>query len=193
MERLAPELAPLRNRWGWIALLGVVYFLAGWVALGSVVLATAVSVYIVGFMMILAGVGEVIGAFRLQGWGRTALWIVLGLLYIVGGIMAVRNPLLGAAVLTLVLGWALVASGLTRLIMAFSLRMERSWGLIALSALVTLALGAILLLKWPVSSLFALGIFLGVDLIMAGVGWLSLAFELRGEANRARGATSAAI
>lgn len=107
--------------------------------------------------------------------------------------MAVRNPLLGAAVLTLVLGWALVASGLTRLIMAFALRMERSWGLIALSALVTLALGVILLIKWPTSSLFALGVFLGVDLIMAGVGWISLAFELRGEANRAREGSGATV
>src|SRR5690606_14517883 len=132
-----PELEPLRRRWGWVLLAGIVYFIAGWIALGSVVLATAVSVYLVGFMMIVAGVGEVISAFRLSGWGRSVLWVVLGLLYIVAGIMAVRNSLLAAVLLTLILGWVLVASGVARLFVAFSLRGEKSWGLVALSALVT--------------------------------------------------------
>lgn len=186
----APELSPLRRRWGWVLLAGVVYFVAGWVALGSVVLATAVTVYLVGFMMIVAGVGEIISAFRLSGWARSVLWVLIGILYIAAGIMAIRNSLLAAVILTLVLGWTLVASGIARLVIAFSLRKERSWGLLTLSALVTIALGVILLIKWPTSSLFALGVFMGVDLIVAGVGQIALALELRGEQRRSGGRTA---
>lgn len=186
----APELAPLRRRWGWVLLAGIVYFVAGWIALGSVVLATAVTVYLVGFMMIVSGVGEIISAFRLSGWARSVLWVLIGILYIVAGIMAVRNSLLAAVILTLVLGWSLVASGIARLVVAFSLRQETSWGLLALSALVTIALGVILLIKWPTSSLFALGILMGVDLVMAGVGQIALALELRGEERRSGGRTA---
>lgn len=186
----APELAPLRRRWGWVLLAGIVYFVAGWIALGSVVLATAVTVYLVGFMMIVSGVGEIISAFRLSGWARSVLWVLIGILYVVAGIMAVRNSLLAAVILTLVLGWSLVASGIARLVVAFSLRQETSWGLLALSALVTIALGVILLIKWPTSSLFALGILMGVDLVMAGVGQIALALELRGEERRSGGRTA---
>ena len=186
----APELAPLRRRWGWVLLAGIVYFVAGWIALGSVVLATAVTVYLVGFMMIVSGVGEIISAFRLSGWARSVLWVLIGILYVVAGIMAVRNSLLAAVILTLVLGWSLVASGIARLAVAFSLRQETSWGLLALSALVTIALGVILLIKWPTSSLFALGILMGVDLVMAGVGQIALAMELRGEERRSGGRTA---
>ena len=186
----APELAPLRRRWGWVLLAGIVYFVAGWIALGSVVLATAVTVYLVGFMMIVSGVGEIISAFRLSGWARSVLWVLIGILYVVAGIMAVRNSLLAAVILTLVLGWSLVASGIARLVVAFSLRQETSWGLLALSALVTIALGVILLIKWPTSSLFALGILMGVDLVMAGVGQIALAMELRGEERRSGGRTA---
>ena len=41
-------LAPLRTKWGWIVALGVVYVIAGVIALGSVVMATIASVWLVG-------------------------------------------------------------------------------------------------------------------------------------------------
>ena len=37
-------IAPLRAKWGWIVALGVVYLIAGVIALGSVVEATAAAV-----------------------------------------------------------------------------------------------------------------------------------------------------
>src|SRR5262249_1711242 len=66
----AADLAPLRAKWGWILALGIVYTIAGFIALGSVVMATAASVLIVGVMMIVAGVAEIINAFQCKGWGR---------------------------------------------------------------------------------------------------------------------------
>ena len=62
-------LAPLRAKWGWIVALGVVYVVAGVIALGSVVMATVASVYFVGIMMVIAGVAEVINAFQIKTWG----------------------------------------------------------------------------------------------------------------------------
>ena len=53
-------LAPLRAKSGWIVALGVVYVLAGLVALGSVVFATVATVFVVGVMMLIAGVAEVV-------------------------------------------------------------------------------------------------------------------------------------
>src|SRR5262245_3605810 len=110
------DVEPLRAKWGWIVALGVVYLLAGFIALGSVLLATVVSVLLVGIMMIIAGVAEVIGAFQIRGWGKFLLWLLLGTLYIVAGLVTFRNPLLAAALLTLILGVALVVSGIMRVI-----------------------------------------------------------------------------
>src|SRR5271166_3264388 len=58
-QESAYPLAPLTAKWGWIVALGVVYLIAGIVALGSVVAATAASVFVVGIMMVIAGVAEV--------------------------------------------------------------------------------------------------------------------------------------
>lgn len=173
------NLAPLRAKWGWIVALGVVYLIAGIIALGSVVTATVVSVFLVGIMMIVAGIGEVIGAFQIKTWGRFLLWVLVGVLYIVAGFVTFENPVLAAALLTFILGISLLASGIIRLFLAFSVKQEQSWIWVALSALITVVLGLMILARWPVSSLYVLGLFLGIDLVMAGAGWIGLGLGLK--------------
>jgi len=173
------DTAPLRAKWGWIVALGVVYLIAGFIALGSIAMATVVSVLVVGIMMIVAGVAEVISAFQIKSWGKFLLWALLGVLYIVAGFVTFQNPLLAAVLLTLVLGASLVVSGIMRIILAFSMKREAPWIWVVLSGVITLLLGGLVLLRWPVSSLYILGLFLGIDLIMAGAGWIGLGFGLR--------------
>ena len=78
------ESEALRAKWGWIVALGTIYVLVGPIALYSVVMAT-VGVFVVGIMMLIAGVAEVINAFQVKSWGKFFLWIDLGVLYIVAG------------------------------------------------------------------------------------------------------------
>src|SRR5271163_2373662 len=94
---LLSGIEPLRAKWGWIVALGVLYTVAGFIALGSVMMATVASVFLVGVMMLIAGVGEVVGAFQMKSWGKFILWMLLGALYIVAGFSAFENPLLAAA------------------------------------------------------------------------------------------------
>ena len=173
------DIAPLRAKWGWIVALGVVYLVAGFVALGCVVMATVVSVLVVGVMMIVAGVVEVFSAFQIKNWGKFLLWALLGVLYIIAGFVTFENPLLAAALLTLILGASLLASGVMRIILAFSMKQETPWIWVVLSGVITLLLGLLILAHWPVSSLYILGVFLGIDLIMAGASWIGLGFGLR--------------
>src|SRR6201987_4646634 len=85
-------LAPLRAKSGWIVALGVVYVIAGLIALGSVVFATIVTIFVVGVMMLIAGIAEVISAFQIKSWGKFLVWILLGALYIVAGFVTFENP-----------------------------------------------------------------------------------------------------
>jgi uncharacterized membrane protein HdeD (DUF308 family) len=175
----AAGLEPLRARSGWIIALGVIYVVAGIIALGSVVFATLVSVFIVGIMMLISGVAEVVNAFQLKSWGRFFIWLLLGALYIVAGFLTFENPALAAAILTLFLGVALIASGIMRGILAFSMQQTMPWVWVLISAIVTFLLGLVIVAHWPVSSLYTLGIFLGVDLVVAGAGWIGLGVGLK--------------
>src|ERR1700732_4364801 len=87
----ASGLEPLRAKSGWIVALGVVYVVAGFVALGSVVFATVVTVFVVGIMMLIAGVAEVINAFQIKTWGKFLIWLLTGVLYIVAGFVTFDN------------------------------------------------------------------------------------------------------
>jgi uncharacterized membrane protein HdeD (DUF308 family) len=173
------DTAPLRAKSGWIIALGVVYLIAGFIALGSVAMATVASVLVVGVMMIIAGVAEVFSAFQIKSWGKFLLWALLGVLYIFAGFVTFENPLLAAVLLTLILGASLVASGIMRIFLGFSMKRETPWIWVVLSGVITLLLGVLILARWPVSSLYILGLFLGIDLIMAGAGWIGLGFGLR--------------
>ena len=175
----AAGVEPLRAKWGWIVALGVIYVIVGMIALGSVVAATAASVFVVGIMMIIAGAAEVVNAFQIKTWGKFLFWVGLGVLYIVAGFVAFENPLLTAVVLTFLLGAALIASGIMRIILAFSMKEGTLWIWVALSGVVTLLVGLIILAKWPVSSLFVLGLFLGIDLVFAGASWIGIGLGLR--------------
>lgn len=174
-----PGLAPLRAKSGWIIALGVVYAVAGIIALGSVVMATVATVWVVGIMMLIAGVAEVINAFQIKSWGKFLFWLLLGMLYVIAGFITFENPLLAAALLTLFLGCALIASGVMRILLGFYMKSDMPWLGVVLSGVITFLLGLIILIHWPVSSLYVLGIFLGIDLIFAGASWIGIGLGLR--------------
>ena len=177
---LAEGIKVLRGKWGWIVALGVVFLIAGFIALGSAVAATASAVMIIGIMMIMGGAAEIVAAFSVKGWGKFAVWMLLGLLYVGAGIIALMNPFAAATILTLMLGAALVAGGVLRIFLAFSMKSAgKPWGWVVVSGLVTLLLGAMIIAQWPASSFFVLGIFLGIDLIFIGAGWVTMGLALK--------------
>jgi len=175
----SPGLQPLRAKWRWIVALGVIYVTVGVIALGSVATATAASVLVVGIMMVVAGFSEVFNAFQVRTWGKFALWLLLGALYIFAGVITFQNPVLAAVLLTFMLGVALVISGVMRLIIAFGMKESTPWAWVALSGAITIILGLVILARWPVSSVYVLGLLLGLDLVIAGASWIGIGLDLR--------------
>lgn len=169
----------IHARWGWFVALGALMIVAGFVALMSLLLATIASVFVVGVMMILSGIMEIFHGLQMKRWSRFFLWVIIGALYCVGGVFAISNPLLASAALTLLLGMFLIAAGVFRIVLAMQMRASSHWGWVVVSGVITLLLGAIIVLHWPVSSLYTLGIFLGVDLIIAGTSWLAAGLAFR--------------
>ncbi len=182
------DTAPLRAGSAWIVALGVVYVIAGFIALGSMMMATVASVLVVGVMMIIAGVAEVFNAFKIKSWGKFLFWALLGVLYIIAGFITFENPAFAAVILTLMLGAFLAASGVLRIFLAFNMKRESPWVWVAVSGVITLLLGLIILARWPVNSVYILGLFLGIDLIFAGASWIGLGAGLRREQTALRSA-----
>jgi uncharacterized membrane protein HdeD (DUF308 family) len=183
---LGDNIRALRAKWGWIVALGVIFMIAGIIALGSVVMATVSAVLIVGIMMIMAGVAEIIAAFNVKDWGKFALWMLLGLLYVAAGVICIVDPLAAAVILTLMVGAALVVGGILRMVLAWNMREAgKPWGWVVVSGIISLLLGFMIIAQWPYSGVYVLGIFLGIDLIFIGSGWIAIGLALRQRAVRA--------
>jgi uncharacterized membrane protein HdeD (DUF308 family) len=176
---LAEGIQALRAKWGWIVAVGAVALVAGLVALGSVVTATASAVIIVGLMMLIAGAAEIIAAFSVKSWGRFFFWLLLGALYVFAGIICLQNPFAAATILTLLLGIALIVSGLLRIFLATQMKHGTPWGWVVFSGVASFLLGLVIIAQWPASSFFVLGIFLGIDLIFIGGSWIAMGLALR--------------
>ncbi len=53
------------------------------------------------------------------------------------------------------------------------------WGWVLFNGIITLILGIIIWRQWPVSGLWVIGLFIGIDLIISGWAWIMLSFAAR--------------
>lgn len=168
----------LRDARGWLFALGLALLLLGLCASANLVLATVATIYYVGAMMLIGGVLQIVHAFGTRKWGRAGLWLLSGILYLLAGLIAFSNPLLAAAMLTLLLAVSLGMSGLLRLWLGISMAViGRGWFVV--SGLASIAAAAIIGLQWPVNALWILGLVLAVDLIFQGIALLATGFSIK--------------
>jgi uncharacterized membrane protein HdeD (DUF308 family) len=80
----------------------------------------------------------------------------------------VVNPAATSVVLAAILAGMFISVGLFRVILALTNRDAGGWLWLLLAGVAALVLGGLLLAKWPVSGLFAIGLFVAIELIMQG-------------------------
>ncbi|MBG0511434.1 HdeD family acid-resistance protein [Agrobacterium sp. MOPV5] len=175
----ASGFSPLKAKWGWLLALGLVLLAFGIIALGNLLVATVASVFYVGVMMLMGGVLQLFHAFQVKGWESVLFWTLSGLLYAIAGVIAFQNPDLTAAVLTLLMAISLIVAGIFRLVVGFRLKPATGWGWVATAGAVTALAGLVIAAGWPVNSLWVLGLFLAIDLIMQGFATIALAMAMR--------------
>lgn len=170
------KMPSIHAKWGWFVALGAALLFFGILAFGNLMVATAASVFYVGLLMLMGGVIHLVHAFQVKGWENILFWTLSGVLYLLAGIIAFQNPNLTAAVLTLLMAMALVIAGIARLWLALKLRPLKNWGWVAAAGVITALVGFVIALGWPVNSIWVLGLFLSIDLMMQG--WALIAFGL---------------
>lgn len=168
----------LGEKWGWFLALGLLLTVLGIVAFVNVVAATLASIFFIAAVMLVAGVGHVVHAFQVRRWDSMLYWLLSGALYLAAGIFAFINPLLASAVMTLIMAFALLVAGLFRLFLGFRMR-GHGGGFVILSGIVTALAGLMIALGWPASSLWVLGLFLSIDMMIQGATLVGLALALR--------------
>ncbi len=173
------RLAELRDKWGWFVGLGAALVVVGAIAMVNTLAATIASIYTIAFLMLLAGAIQIVQAFGMKSWSNFFLWLLAGVVYALGAIFALLDPILASTVLTLLLAAALAAGGVIRIAAGLGERDHQGWGWVVFSGVLKLLAGIVIALGWPVNSLWVLGLFLAVDLLMQGWAMIALGLALR--------------
>lgn len=168
------------KNWGFFLAWGVALVILGLLAISFAAFTTLISVIFIGFLLLFSGVLVIIDSF--QFWrGRGAsffLQLLMGILYVAVGLMFIFRPQLGSLSLTLFLGILFVILGVFRIFYSLSFGLPRS-GWILFSGIITLILGILILAEWPVSGLFIIGLFVGIDLLFLGINYIMAALIAR--------------
>jgi uncharacterized membrane protein HdeD (DUF308 family) len=168
----------LRRNWAWILAFGCLLILVGIFAVAYSALFTLVSVIVLGWILIVAGVIEAIQALRHRAGVHLLIYLLEALLSFVAGVLMLRTPEVGALVMTLMLAVYFTIVGIVRIVAALTLRLP-AWGWTIFTGLLTLALGLIVWGGWPVSGLWVIGLFIGIQMIFGGWARVMLALALR--------------
>ncbi len=168
-----------RKNWGLLLAYGIILVILGLIALSVVSFTTIVSVVFLGILLCIGGVIIFIDSFHY--WQKISVFIlhlIMAILYAIAGIFLIINPIAAATSITLLLAIFYIILGLFRALTAISFRLP-NWGWRFFGGLVALLLGILILMNWPAASLFIIGLFVGIDLIITGWTFITLAIAAK--------------
>jgi uncharacterized membrane protein HdeD (DUF308 family) len=142
-------------------------------------MATIITVGFFGVLLIVSAVSVLIFAFTTAGlWTDFFVHVLWAALLAIVGIILLTRPAISAEAITLLLAFYFIAEGVLIIGFALTSNIEGLW-MYLLQGGVALVLGALLLVGWPFTGFWAIGTFLGVDLLFKGWGIIALGFALR--------------
>jgi uncharacterized membrane protein HdeD (DUF308 family) len=168
----------VRKHSTWFLVLGIALVIIGMIAIGYAFETTIISVIFLGWLLIIGGLVEAFHGLRHRQWGGFFINLLAGLLYAVAGFVMITNPARAAVTLTLLIAIILIIAGLFRLFVAFSTPLHhRGW--VILNGAISIILGIMIWDAWPVSGLWVIGMFIGIDMIFDGWTEIMLALSVR--------------
>ncbi|MGD0564087.1 MAG: DUF308 domain-containing protein [Roseiarcus sp.] len=164
--------------WGWFLAFGIGLVVLGVAAVVRSITATVVSMVFFGWLLVIACGIEVAQAVMVGHWAGFFHHLLAAILFGVTGLLLVTRPVVSAEVATVFMAMFFIIGGLFQFIGSFVVTLP-GWGWQALDGAITFLLGLLVLAQWPVSGLWVIGLFLGIDLILFGCEWIALALGLR--------------
>lgn len=168
-----------RTGWGWFVALGVAQLALGVIAWFDVIAFTIAGVIFIGALLLVAGVFQIVQAFMDREWGSFALHVLVGVLYVIGGLLLMDEPVRGSVVITILVAAALIIGGVLRIVIGVQHRHMPGWGLLIAGGVISLIVGVMLYMTLPWSGLWVVGTLIAVELIFHGVSWLQFGLALR--------------
>ena len=172
------ELEHLRAEWWWFLILGILLVASGVAALVYPFVASVAAVIVLGVSLLVSGVATIVTAFWAGKWSAMFLKLMVGIFYTVIGFIMMDTPVASTVSLTLVVAAMFIVVGMMRSIGALVIRFPQ-WGWALLSSALTTLIGVVIYKNMPETAFWAIGLLVGVQLILDGWFWIMMGVAVR--------------
>ena len=162
-----------------LMLIGVALIVLGLLLLMSPVAVGAAVVKLVALVLAVTGVVQILHSLRSGTPAHKLVSAALGAIVAGVGVLVWFNPELGSGVLTALLIVFFVVNGLWKVTQAMRFRRYRGWAWLLVSGLLSLLFVYFLWSQWPLSGAWAIGVLVGLDLLLTGISLIVLSQALR--------------
>jgi uncharacterized membrane protein HdeD (DUF308 family) len=169
----------LAVHWGWALFLGLAIGALGVFAVIRSRAITQMAVSFYGILFLVSSVLIILFDFSLAGfWPDFFVHVLWASLVGIVGFILLSRPLQSAEALTLLISFYFIVGGLATIGFAFSSHVDGLW-IHLVQGGTSFLLGFILLAGWPITGDWAIGTFIGVDLLFKGSSIIAMALGLR--------------
>ena len=182
---LPPGLA-VATGWQGTLLIGIITFVLGLIVTLRPSGSLNVIAVLIGLLMVISGLFHLLRVFS-SGEEHRVWHGIAGLLLVVIGVVLIRHLHLTVAIVGLIIGISWIVEGVATLIAAFGggSREGRGWWIFF--GIITL-IGGIVITAWPVESVTAIAVLIGIWFIILGLIEITGGIMLRSAENKARAA-----
>jgi uncharacterized membrane protein HdeD (DUF308 family) len=164
----------LGRQWKWLVAAGLLAIILGAIAIIVPAVGSVGAAILIGWLLIFGSAFVLASAFHERELLPIAVRVVLAGLWVLAGLLLLLSPLTGTITLTVVLIAWFVVDGVFRIAEAI-LRPEltgRGW--LAVGGVLSILLGVLIWADFPSSATWALGLLVGINLLVYGMQLLTL-------------------
>jgi len=160
---------------------GIVLVILGFAAVAIPQIASLAVTFLVGWVFLLSGAVGLYTTFAMRGAPGFGWSLISALLGIAAGLVLLLWPLSGVFSLTLVLIVFFVIEGVASILFALDHKRELSgrWGLMLASGVLDLVIAAIIFAGLPGTAAWAIGLLVGINMLMGGAALIAMALHAR--------------
>lgn len=162
------NLSVFKRHRGLILFEGILFFILGCLAIASPVIFTYGIDLLFGIIFVVGGATQLFRVARTWGVKGTSIALIGALITFFAGILLLVSPTTGILALTTVLAIYFVIAGIAKFVFAFRFQETRQKLWLCFSGLISLVLGGLIIAGLPGTSLWVLGLFIGIDLLFFG-------------------------
>jgi uncharacterized membrane protein HdeD (DUF308 family) len=179
--------ATIHAHWKLVLAQGILLMVFGLLAVAMPNIATLAVEIFVGWLFFVAGIFRAVSVWharQMPGFGWSMLSALLAVLL---GLILIARPLAGVLTLTMVLIAFFILEGITAIVIAVQHRDHlTSWGWVLFSGIIDLLLAYLIWAGWPSSADWAIGLLVGINMVLLGLSLLMTALAARLMGDQAR-------